>query len=354
MGGVGRRACRGGPDALPRITRAAPIAMQGGGRRCDRPEVHAGVGEGAGCGFGPVLANGIDDSSDRVGHEHRLVEHDVVLAVGGDLEHGTGYLGCDLFLGPVPHVEQLRDRPLGGPSHRVREPLPIARVGDHDGRHARQRWSRAQLGDRVLDPELDAGKVAAAGTDEIQEALVDRRVGGIERDETGDVIGVLGGEQPGHGAAHRVGGEDVRAGNVGRVEQFLELGDHVGERAGQRHRIAPTRRPVRHLDRAGPVVGADPGELGDRREHRGQRRARRQHAPLARRQPTTRFEDDRRAALATALEVHRAARRQLDEPGDVVDTHGRGGDACVPIAHAGGRGPAPRARRRTGLRSRRH
>ena len=173
----------------------------------------------------------------------------------------TGHLGCDLLLGPVPDVEQLRDRPLGGPSDRVREPLPIARVGDHDGRQLGSGRAGAQLGDRILHPELDAGKIAAVGTDEIQEALVDRRVGGIERDETDDVVGVLGSEQPGHGAAQRVGGEDVRAGNVGRVEQFLELGDHVGERAGQRHRIAPTRRPVRHLDRAGPVVGADPGEL---------------------------------------------------------------------------------------------
>ena len=109
---------------------------------------------------------------------------------------------------------------------------------------------------------LDAGELVGGRADERLESVVDQLVAGVDGDEADHLVGVGAGVQAGDDASEGVADQHVRPRDRSRGEQVAELGDHVAERAWQRHGVAAARL-TRDTDRPGTVVGADPGELSD-------------------------------------------------------------------------------------------
>src|SRR6476469_642995 len=110
--------------------------------------------------------------------------------------------------------------------------------------------------------------------------------------------------------------EDVRSRDVRRLEQGVKIGHEVA--CGARHRGG--RAPAQMIcieKRARTVIGANPRELGNLRENGI-------HSGLKLRTPNvaiisvTRLENHRRAAGASALEIHLASSADVYEIGKIV------------------------------------
>ena len=97
--------------------------------------------------------------------------------------------------------------------------------------------------------------------------------GGVQQHQAGDLVGVLGGEGEDVEAAEGVTGQHVGPGNVGAVQQRVQVGGGLHGVLGTVGRVAPTF--------AGAVVHADPAVLGDARPRSTPwpRRLRRGRAP---------------------------------------------------------------------------
>src|SRR4029078_3290107 len=80
--------------------------------------------------------------------------------------------------------------------------------------------------------------------------------GGVEQHQAGDLVGVLGGEDLHVQSPERVAGQHIRPGNVGALEQRVQVGGDRG----------PVLRPVAGVApaAASAVVDTDSGVLGDR------------------------------------------------------------------------------------------
>ena len=97
-------------------------------------------------------------------------------------------------------------------------------------------------------------------------------VRGIDEDQPHHLIRVGGGIEAGDQAAEGMAGQHVRTGNRGRGQQRVQVSDDVAR--GARHGHGITAAAVIEVeDRARAVVGADAGEGGHSRQHRGLRRS---------------------------------------------------------------------------------
>ncbi len=136
---------------------------------------------------------------------------------------------------------------------------------------------------RDVDPERGAVTLDLAG------------VGGIDQHQPGGERRIPAGEELRHQSTERMSDENVRALEAGTLEQGAQLGGDSPRRAGARTGRAPAI--------AGPVIGADAHPRGQRPLHGG---------PGERGLADSPFEDDGRAAGATAQQVHAVA-AQIDQ-----------------------------------------
>src|SRR6476661_6771214 len=110
--------------------------------------------------------------------------------------------------------------------------------------------------------------------------------------------------------------EDVRSGDVRRLEQGMEIGNEISCRARHGDGRAPAQMIcVKKCSR--PVIGANPREPGNLRKNGA-------HSRLKFGTPNlgiisvTRLENHRRATRATALEIHLPPSADVDETGEIV------------------------------------
>src|SRR5262245_23664318 len=115
--------------------------------------------------------------------------------------------------------------------------------------------------------------------------------------------------------------KDVRSGDARRLEQGMKIGNEVARGARHGHGRAPTQ-VIRIEKRSRTVVGTNPRELGNLRKNGAHSRLK-LGAPNVCIISVTRFENHRRAARATALQIYLPPSADVDETAKIT---GRGGD----------------------------
>ena len=136
---------------------------------------------------------------------------------------------------------------------------------------------------------------------------------GIDEDQADDLVGVGGRVEPRDEAAQRVGRQDIGSGDLGRLQQRVQVGHHLRGGAGLGDGVAAADEVVLADAGDGPwaVVGTDAGELGHAGQHHRPRRIRVEQIvrPEAARRAIARLQHHGRTARRRGTPGRAGARR---------------------------------------------
>src|SRR6476646_3874102 len=111
-------------------------------------------------------------------------------------------------------------------------------------------------------------------------------------------------------------GEDIRSGDMRRLEQSMKIGNDIARDTRHRDLAAPAQM-IRVTNSSRAIIGANARKLGNRRKHSVLSRLKR-GAPAVGTTPVSGLENHSRAARSAALEEHLASITDLDQTGRIT------------------------------------